>query len=126
MSDIDNGPTAPRQTDRWLEPGPTNAQVVYILYLAGLVVGITGLIGLVLAYINRGKAEAWVDTHYTWAIRTFWIGLLYGLISCVLIFMVIGVFLLFAVAVWFIARCIIGLQAAGRGEPIKNPKSWFI
>jgi uncharacterized membrane protein len=126
MSDIDNGPTAPRQTDRWLEPGPTNAQVVYILYLAGLVVGITGLIGLVLAYINRSRAEPWVATHYTWAIRTFWIGLLYGLISCVLIFMVIGVFLLFAVVVWFIARCIIGLQAAGRGEPIKNPNGWFI
>ena len=45
-----------RQTDRWLEPGPTNVQVVYILYLAGLVIGISGIVGIVLAYVNRGKA----------------------------------------------------------------------
>jgi uncharacterized membrane protein len=126
MSDINNGPTAPRQTDRWLEPGATNAQVIYILYLAGLVIGISGLVGIVLAYINRGKSEAWVETHYTWLIRTFWIGVLYGLISAVLIVLVIGFFMLFAVAVWFIARCIIGLQAVGRGEPIRNPNGWFI
>jgi len=126
MSDFNGEPAAPRQTDRWLEPGATNVQVVYILYLAGLVVGLTGLIGLVMAYINRGKGEAWVDTHYTWAIRTFWIGLLYGLISLILVFVAIGFLLMFALAVWFIARCIIGLQAAGRGEPIKNPQSWFI
>jgi uncharacterized membrane protein len=33
---------------------------------------------------------------------------------------------MFAVAVWFIVRCIIGLQALGRNEPIKNPESWII
>ena len=116
----------PRQTDRWLDPGQTNVQVIYILYLAGLVIGISGLVGIVLAYINRGKAEAWVDTHYTFLIRTFWIGLLYGLIACVLMLVMIGMILLFAVVVWFIARCIIGLQALGRGEPIRNPESWVI
>lgn len=126
MSDLNNAPITPRQTDRWLEPGSANAQLIYVLYLAGLVVGITGLIGLVLAYINRSKAEPWVETHYTWLIRTFWLGLLYVLVSFVLMLVVIGFVLMFAVAVWFIARCIIGLQAAGRGEPIKNPSGWFI
>ena len=119
-------PAAPRQTDRWLEPGPTNVQVIYILYLAGLVIGISGIVGIVLAYINRGKAGGVVETHYTWLIRTFWIGLLYALISAVLMLLAIGFVLMFAVAVWFIARCIIGLQALGRGEPIKNPESWLI
>ena len=119
-------PAAPRQTDRWLEPGPTNALVVYILYLAGLVIGISGLIGLVIAYVNRGKAGGFVETHYTWLIRTFWIGLLYALISAVLMLLAIGFVLFFAVAVWFIVRCIIGLQALNRNEPIKNPESWVI
>ncbi|MFU0503852.1 DUF4870 family protein [Pseudaminobacter sp. NGMCC 1.201702] len=126
MSDIDNRPNAPRQTDRWLEPGKTNVQVIYILYLAGLVIGISGLIGIVLAYFNRGKSEAWIETHYTWLIRTFWIGLLYATVSAVLLLLFIGVFLLFAVAVWFIARCIVGLQALSRGEPIAKPQSWFL
>jgi uncharacterized membrane protein len=118
MSDINPGPTdsgkpAPRQTDRWLEPGPTNALIIYILYLAGLVIGVTGLVGF-------------VESHYTFLIRTFWIGLLYALISVVLMMVAIGVVLMFAVAVWFIARCILGLQALQRGEPIKNPESWFL
>lgn len=126
MSDIGNQPTAPRQTDRWLEPGKTNVQVIYGLYLAGLVIGISGLVGIVLAYVNRGKSEAWIETHYTYIIRTFWIGLLYGLIACILMVVLVGMVLIFAVAVWFIIRCIVGLQAAGRGEPVRNPQSWLV
>ena len=38
----------------------------------------------------------------------------------------LGFLLMFAVAVWFIVRCIIGLQALGRQEPIRNPESWLI
>ena len=126
MSDINPGPNAPRQTDRWLEPGSNNALVIYILYLAGLVIGVTGIVGIVLAYINRGKAGGFVESHYTFLIRTFWIGLLYALISAVLMFVIIGFLLMFAAAVWFIARCILGLQALQRGEPVKNPESWFL
>lgn len=119
-------PPAPRQTDRWLEPGPANMQVIYVLYLAGFVIGITVLIGLVMAYVNRGKAGGWVETHYTWAIRTFWIALLGGFVSLLLMLVAIGFLLALAVAVWVIVRCVIGLQAVSRGEPIKNPESWWI
>lgn len=121
-----NIPPAPRQTDRWLEPGPTNVQVIYASYLLGFVVGITPLIGIVLAYMNRGKAGGWVETHYTWAIRTFWIGILYGLISLMLSLVLIGFLLMLAVAIWVIVRVVVGLQAVGRGEPIRNPESWLI
>jgi len=116
----------PRQTDRWLDPGQTNVQVIYILYFAGLVIGISGIVGIILAYMNRGKAGGFVESHYTWLIRTFWIGLLYALISFMLMLVFIGFILMFAVAVWFIVRCIMGLQALGRGEPINNPQSWLI
>lgn len=126
MSATDPQTPAPRQTDRWLEPGATNVQVIYILYLASFVVGITAIAGVVIAYINRGKAGGWVESHYTYLIRTFWIGLLYGLVSVILMFVLIGILLALATAVWFIARCVIGLQALGRGEPIKNPESWML
>lgn len=126
MTDIPPPPAQPRQTDQWLEPGKTNVQVVYFLYIAGMFIGVSALVGLVIAYINRGKAGGWVDTHYTWQIRTFWIALLYGFISLLLMFLVIGFLTALATAVWVIVRCIIGLQAAGRGEPIKNPQSWMI
>ena len=126
MTDQQPTPPAPRQTDRWLEPGPANMQVIYVLYLAGFVIGITVLIGLVMAYVNRGKAGGWVETHYTWAIRTFWIALLGGFVSLLLMLVAIGFLLALAVAVWVIVRCVIGLQAVSRGEPIRNPESWWI
>ena len=119
-------PPPPRETDRWLEPGKTNVQVVYVLYLVGFVIGITSIVGLVLAYINRGKSGGWVDTHYTWQIRTFWIALLGGIVSIVLMIVGIGFLLMIAVAVWIVVRCVIGLQAASKSEPIRNPESWMI
>lgn len=126
MTDADRGPDTPRQTDRWLEPGKTNVQVIYILYLAGFLIGITPIIGLVLAYMNRGRSEPWLETHYTWAIRTFWIGVLYSLISVAFMIVGIGFLLMLGVAVWVIVRVIIGLQALNRNEPIRNPYSWWI
>ncbi|MCD2172843.1 DUF4870 family protein [Rhizobium sp. C4] len=123
MSDMqDNTPDA----SGFLEPGKGNVQLVYVLYLAGFVVGITPLVGLIFAYINRGKIAGIYDSHYTYAIRTFWIGVLYSLISVVLTFLVIGVIGFFATAIWSIVRCVIGLQKVSRGEAIENPQSWLI
>ncbi|EIM73178.1 hypothetical protein T8J41_01530 [Nitratireductor rhodophyticola] len=126
MSDMQQTPDETRKTDRWLEPGPTNIQVIYILYLVGFVIGISALVGIVIAYMNRGKASGWLETHYTWAIRTFWIGVLFGFVSALLMVVGIGFLLMIAVAIWVVVRCVIGLQAVGRNEPIKNPQSWLI
>lgn len=126
MTDMNTPPAEPRQTDQWLEPGKTNVQVVYFLYIAGMFIPILPLVGLIMAYINRGKAGGWVDTHYTYLIRTFWIGILYIFVATILVVLLIGVLLYVAIAIWIIVRCILGLQAAGRGEAVKNPESWLI
>lgn len=126
MTDMNTPPAEPRQTDQWLEPGKTNVQVVYFLYIAGMFIPILPLVGLIMAYINRGKAGGWVDTHYTYLIRTFWIGILYIFVATILVVLLIGVLLYVAIAIWIIVRCILGLQAAGRGEAVKNPECWLI
>jgi uncharacterized membrane protein len=62
---------------RYLAPGGDNVKLVYGLYLVSVLVGLTLLVGLVMAYINRGQvAGTWAESHYTYQIRTFWIGLL--------------------------------------------------
>ncbi|MCX2723896.1 DUF4870 family protein [Roseibium salinum] len=109
----------------YMDPGGKNVTLIYILYLVSLLVGLTALIGVVFAYINRGKGVTWADSHYTYQIRTFWIGMLYSLISVLLMFVFIGVLMLIAVAVWAIVRCIKGLQLASRGEPVPNPETWM-
>lgn len=112
-------------TNDMVQPGASNVQLIYILYLVGIIVGGTTIIGLVMAYINRGKYGGWLDSHYTWLIRTFWISLLYGLIGAVTLVIVIGFFILLFTIIWFIVRMIKGLQALGRKEPIANPQSWM-
>lgn len=125
MTNPDQTPE-PRQTDRWLEPGKTNIQVIYVLYLASFVIGITGIVGIVLAHLNRGKSAAWIESHYTWAIRTFWLGLLGALLSGLLMIVMIGMLLMPLVALWVIIRTIVGLQKLGRNEAIPDPKSWLL
>lgn len=112
--------------DSWTGPGVNNAKLVYILYLVSFVLGLTSIIGLVFAYINRGQAEDWVASHYTYQIRTFWIGLLYFVIAFLLTMVMVGFLLLIVVSVWYIVRCVIGLQKASQRQPIDNPQSWIV
>lgn len=112
---------------RYLAPGGDNVKLVYVLYLASVVIGITLLVGLIMAYMNRGQViGSWVESHYTYQIRTFWIGLLYSVISVVLMLVGIGFLLILAVVIWAIVRCIKGLQWAAAGNPVPNPESWIV
>ncbi|AMM85172.1 hypothetical protein JET14_14190 [Martelella lutilitoris] len=125
MSDPQTTPPK-RFGDGWMDPTRNNVILIYILYLVSCVIFIAGVIGLISAYMNRDKAEDWLKTHYTWAIRTFWIALLFSAISFVLTFVIIGVFGFLATAVWVIVRVIIGLQKVNRSEPIERPQSWLV
>lgn len=109
----------------FFSPGGSNVTAIYILYLAGILVAFTPLIGLVMAYVNRGQAEAWVESHYTYQIRTFWIGLLYTLICILLAFLAIGFLMMVLVAVWAIVRCVRGLQWSTSGRPVPDPQTWL-
>lgn len=100
--------------------------IVSLCYLASFVVGFTSIVGLVLAYIWKGEPhEGWEDSHYQYLIRTFWIGLLGGVVSVVLMMVVIGVFLMVAVVVWMIVRSVKSLLAAQRREPMPDPETWL-
>jgi uncharacterized membrane protein len=130
--------TDEQQPPRPASPGaqpPATAQgfdfnhptIVSLCYLGSFVVGFTSIIGLVLAYIWKGEPhEGWEDSHYQYLIRTFWIGLLGGVVSVVLMFVLIGVFLMVAVVVWMVVRSVKSLLAAQRREPMPDPETWWI
>jgi uncharacterized membrane protein len=101
------------------------ANIVYILYLVSLLVGVTSIVGVIMAYVNRAEAPEWVATHYRFQIRTFWIGLLYGAIGVATIIIVIGIFWLMFVLVWYVVRCAKGMQAISRGMPYERPATWW-
>ena len=98
---------------------------VYILYLVGFMTGITVLIGLIIAYMQRDHTDPICQTHFHFQIRTFWIGLLYLFIGALTLHFVIGAFVLIWWCVWTLIRCVKGLLALNAGEPIGDPNSYL-
>jgi uncharacterized membrane protein len=99
---------------------------VWVLYLGGYVTVITIIVGLIIAYIKRPDfAGTPYHSHMTSAIRTFWISIIIGIIGGVLSFVIVGIFLLIALAIWQIFRCVRGLVRAVNGQPIDDPESWW-
>ena len=101
------------------------ALIIYILYLAPLG-GLTHVIGVVMAYVARDNAPAWLQSHYTYLIRTFWMGLLYFVVALALCILLIGIPLLFVAFLWFVVRCAVGLIRLFANEPIAQPETWTI
>lgn len=102
-----------------------SAKLIYILYLASLVVGITGIIGLVMAYINKSDSDSMLNSHYRFQIRTFWIGLLMAVIGMFTVMIVIGWFILLFLTIWMIIRCVKGLKYLNEGKAHPDPTSWM-
>ena len=119
-------PSIPPQSQT--QPMVSNTQValiVYILYLTSYVIGITALVGVIIAHVQIGTADPLLRSHYQWQIRTFWIGLLYFVIGVVLCFVLIGILVLLFWFIWTVVRTVKGLLALNENKPIANPTSWL-
>jgi uncharacterized membrane protein len=99
---------------------------VYILYLVGFLTGITVLVGVVIAYLQRDTTDRVSQSHFNFQITTFWIGLLYFFIGLLTIHFGIGLLILLWWVVWTVIRCVKGLLTLNLGEPIRNPNSWWL
>lgn len=101
------------------------AKIIYILYLASIFFGVTAIIGIIIAYVNKEDAPDWLKTHYQVQIRTFWIGLLYCCIGFILAIVVIGYLILLFNFIWLIVRCVKGIKYIDRKMPYPNPRAWL-
>lgn len=83
----------------------TLTMAIYALYAVSLFVGITALVAIVLNYIKKDEvAGTLYESHFRWQIRTFWFGLLWGVIGGLTFVLVIGMFILLADLIWLIYR----------------------
>ncbi|MDX1391837.1 MAG: hypothetical protein R3241_05640 [Rheinheimera sp.] len=115
MNDIDPAPASTRST----------AKLVYILYLVGLIFPITGIIGVVVAYVNKAEAPGWLQSHYRFQIRTFWMGLLYMIVGAILLVVMVGWLVYLFWVIWLIVRCVKGLKALEQQQPLVDETSWM-
>lgn len=119
MEPLPTTPAPPRAAN------DSTAKIVYVLYLVSLAIGVTSLIGVIVAYVNVGDAPEPLRSHYRFQIRTFWIGILYSVLGALLLLVAVGALVLAFVAVWLIVRCVKGLKHLGRGEPYPNAETWL-
>ena len=124
MSDYDRKPATSGTSSGFDLNQPT---IISLLYLASFVVGFTGIVGVVLAFIWRGEPKAeWEASHYQYLINTFWIGLAGSILGVILTIVLIGIPLLIAVAVLVMIRSVMSLVAAQKQAPMPNPNSWLL
>jgi len=114
--------------------------VVYGLYLLGFTNGLTFVVGLIVAYVNRDTAGPINASHYTFAIRTFWLSIAWFLVGALLLafgiplsllligipMMIAGGAIIGAVSLWFVVRCVMGITYLVRGEAYPRPLTWLI
>ncbi len=102
-----------------------SAKIVYILYLVSIAIGITAIIGLVMAYVNRDEAPDWLQTHYRFQIRTFWTGALYLFTGIFLSQFIFGLFIILFWLLWLIVRCTKGIKFLDRKQAYPDPAGWM-
>jgi uncharacterized membrane protein len=98
---------------------------VYLLYLVGFLTGITVLIGVIIAYLQRDETDPICKSHFQFQITTFWIGVVYFLVGLLTIHIVIGALILVWWVIWTLIRCVKGLLILNKGNAIPDPNSWW-
>ena len=108
----------------------TLAHVIYALHAFSAVTGIASsalvvtaflsgwpsIIAVILNYVKRSEVRGtWLDSHFSWQIRTFWFALLWLVAGAILFITVVGIpfaFVLWiATGIWVLYRIIRGWLA---------------
>jgi uncharacterized membrane protein len=95
------------------------AGLVYGLQAASMLVGVTLFAGVIINYLRRGQvAGTWLESHFTWQIRTFWWSLAWCVLGIATAIVLVGLLILGASAVWFVYRIVRGWTELNEGRPM--------
>jgi uncharacterized membrane protein len=98
--------------------------IISLLYLGSFITGLSGLIGIVLAFVWKSEvAGTWEESHLQYHIMTFVVGFIASIAAALLMFVLIGFLLLPIIALWVIARAVVALLKAQKQEPMPDPKT---
>jgi uncharacterized membrane protein len=93
------------------------------MIVTAFLTGWPSIIAVILNYVKRSEVRGtWLDSHFSWQIRTFWYALLWLAVGAVLFITVVGipvaVVLWFATGIWVLYRIIRGWLALGSARPL--------
>ena len=133
MTDVDNKTQAVLPADNLI----TLTHVVYALHAFSSITGLTtaafivtafltgwpSIIAVIINYVKRSEVRGtFLDTHFSWQIRTFWWALLWVLLAGLLILTVVGIPVAWVIAVatglWVLYRIVRGWLALLSRQPL--------
>ena len=81
------------------------ALIVYIMQTLSFFAGVTAIVGIIINYVKLDEVkETWIESHFRWQIRTFWVALLWTVVGGVAIVIGIGFIILAVTFVWYVYR----------------------
>ena len=104
----------------------TWALTIYALILFAVpTLGFSAILGLLAVTGRTVNASPFLLSHYVYQQRTLWTAAIAALVGLILIVVNLGIFVLFLLAVWTIARGAAGIWRLKNARPISNPRTWF-
>jgi uncharacterized membrane protein len=100
--------------------------IIALLYLASPLLGVTAIIGVVLAYVWRNEAhDEWESSHYSYLITTFWLFFIGTCISVVLMLALVGFLLIAAVGIQALVRSVLVMVNAQKQAAMPSSGTWL-
>jgi uncharacterized membrane protein len=116
----------------------TWTNIIYALHAASVVIAVVGsatiigsflfgipsIVAVIMNYLKRSDVRGtYLESHFTWQIRTFWYAALWAVITSILfVITIIGIFLLWIpmglLGIWIAYRVARGWLALRGGQPI--------
>lgn len=109
-------------------PVPTRvAHIIYLLHLlAPFTYWLLAVVAVIVAWMHRDSVRgSYVETHYSWLLRTFWWGIFWViLMTIVFAITIVGLFVLFIpyfiLSIWYLYRVIRGWLRLSDGQAAPN------
>ncbi|WP_209307943.1 hypothetical protein [Brevundimonas intermedia] len=105
---------------------PMRLYAIYVLILLAVpTLGVSCLVALLAVMRRDGATDALEHSHAVYQQRTLFGTFGAAVVGAVLIVVNIGVLVLFALAIWVLARGAFGVLKLKSGQAVPNPRSWL-
>lgn len=93
--------------------------ITYVLHALAPFTALTAIIAVIISHIKvRETQSPFIRSHHSWLIRTFWWGLLWFVVSSILVWVLIGFLGYVIVGLWWLYRTIRGFINFNEKRPM--------
>ena len=114
------------ELQKYLKPGDKNLLMVYGLLIAGIVLPVLPFVGGFFAYANKDSKDELLGSHYNFAFRTIWIGLVAIAIASITSFAFIGLIIQPIAIGWVLIRAMFAMKLILEKKPHPKPETIWI